>query len=539
MSIIKNPLLRGFYPDPSICRAGEDYYLVNSSFAYYPGIPVFHSRDLKNWKQIGNVLESKSQLPLENAGISEGIYAPTIRFHRGIFYVITTNIKNGGNFYVTAKNPAGPWSEPVYLDGAEGIDPSLFFDRDGSCYYIGTKERREGAAYFGDNEIWLQRLDLEKGKLAGESVAIWHGSMKHAIWPEGPHLYDKDGMYYLMIAEGGTEFYHSITIARSASLFGPYEGCPGNPVFTHRHLGRQAEIQNAGHGDLIQTIDGSWYMVLLASRMEKGVCNLGRETFLAKVSWENGWPVVNPGMGRLSETVECELPEEEAASEENKKDSDMVSGENAGCIKIDFTDGWDMRLLSLRGRRNGICELSPAENCLVLHTVPQTAAEKKIPAYVGLRQDSYTYSLETEMEFCPKDCDAAGLLLFQNEKNHIRLELVKQNGKYIVQCVRVKDGEETRLGAQELSGREETGKGEGCRRVFLCLEAAKQKLRTSYKKAGEETRHMIAEEIETEFLSTEYSGGFVGCTMGPYATGNGKEIENTARFYGLWYRREE
>ncbi len=377
MSIIKNPLLRGFYPDPSICRAGEDYYLVNSSFAYYPGIPVFHSRDLKNWKQIGNVLESKSQLPLENAGISEGIYAPTIRFHKGIFYVITTNIKNGGNFYVTAKNPAGPWSEPVYLDGAEGIDPSLFFDRDGSCYYIGTKERREGAAYFGDNEIWLQRLDLEKGKLVGESVAIWHGSMKHAIWPEGPHLYDKDGMYYLMIAEGGTEFYHSITIARSASLFGPYEGCPGNPVFTHRHLGRQAEIQNAGHGDLIQTIDGSWYMVLLASRMEKGVCNLGRETFLAKVSWENGWPVVNPGMGRLSETVECELPEEEAASEENKKDSDMVSGENAGCIKIDFTDGWDMRLLSLRGRRNGICELSPAENCLVLHTVPQTAAEKK------------------------------------------------------------------------------------------------------------------------------------------------------------------
>lgn len=559
MSIIQNPILKGFYPDPSICRTGRDYYLVTSSFAYYPGIPVFHSRDLKNWKQIGNVLERASQLPLKNAGVSEGIFAPTIRYREGIYYVITTNVGNGGNFYVTAKDPAGPWSEPVYLEGAEGIDPSLFFDKDGSCYYVGTKERREGGAYFGDNEIWLQKLDLQKGKLIGESIAIWHGSMKKSIWPEGPHLYLINGMYYLMTAEGGTEFCHSICMARSRNLTGPYEGCPGNPVFTHRHLGHQAKVQNAGHGDLIQAENGSWYMVMLASRMQGGASNLGRETFLARVIWEEGWPVINPGERKLTETVECDLPEEEL-------------GEDFEDITIDFSKGWDKRLLSLRGRRDNICEIPlkekdmSEENCLILHTVPETVCEKEIPAYVGIRQSSYTYRIETEMEFVPKDKDAAGLLLFQNEKNHIRLELVKRSGSYYLCCVQVKDGEETELSCVETAGKNDTevsgerkdsereeqgrenienifnnkeeksGRKENMQgRIFLRMEGKDQKLSASCKSSSEEAWLTLAEGIDTEFLSTERCGGFVGCTMGPYATGNGKKTENAARFYTLRY----
>lgn len=183
---VSNPILPGFYPDPSICRVGDDYYLVNSSFAYFPGVPIFHSKDLVNWEQIGNILDREEQIRLTGARQSQGIFAPTLRYYDGTFYMITTNVSGGGNFIVTAKDPKGPWSNPYFLEGAQGIDPSLFFDDDGTCYYIGTKDRREGASYYGDNEIWIQKLDLHKMKLVGKSYAIWHGALKNVEWPEGP-----------------------------------------------------------------------------------------------------------------------------------------------------------------------------------------------------------------------------------------------------------------------------------------------------------------------------------------------------------------
>ena len=185
MTTARNPILSGFYPDPSICRVGEDFYLVNSSFAYFPGVPVFHSKDLAHWEQIGNILEREEQLPLTGCEISRGIFAPTIRYHEGTWYMITTNVDNGGNFIVTAKDPAGPWSDPHYLgDAAPGIDPSLFFDEDGRCYYVGTRPNPEGVQHNGDWEIWMQEVDLKEMKLCGESMAIWKGALKNAIWPE-------------------------------------------------------------------------------------------------------------------------------------------------------------------------------------------------------------------------------------------------------------------------------------------------------------------------------------------------------------------
>ena len=205
MSIAKNPVLSGFYPDPSICRVGEDYYMVNSSFAYFPGIPVFHSRDLAHWEQIGNALDREEQLPLSGSEISRGIFAPTIRYHEGTYYIITTNVDHGGNFVITAQDPKGPWSVPHYLgDAAEGIDPSLFFDEDGKCYYVGTRPNPSGVRHNGDWEIWIEELDLHAMCLKGAGTAVWKGALKDCIWPEGPHLYKKDGWYYLMIAEGGT-----------------------------------------------------------------------------------------------------------------------------------------------------------------------------------------------------------------------------------------------------------------------------------------------------------------------------------------------
>ncbi len=223
---------------------------MNSTFAYFPGVPIFHSKDLKNWEQIGHVLERPSQIPLEGCGHSQGIYAPTIRYHDGTFYMITTNVSGGGNFYVTAQDPKGPWSDPVWLgEEAPGIDPSLFFDEDGTCYYVGTRPNPEGVRYNGDWEIWVQELDLEKGCLTGESTKIWKGAMNGVIWPEGPHLYKKEGYYYLMIAEGGTGPDHSVTVARSRQIGGPYEGNPDNPILTHRHLGKNYPVVYVGHGE--------------------------------------------------------------------------------------------------------------------------------------------------------------------------------------------------------------------------------------------------------------------------------------------------
>lgn len=187
MSIAKNPVLSGFYPDPSICRVGEDYYMVNSSFAYFPGIPVFHSRDLAHWEQIGNALDREEQLPLSGSEISRGIFAPTIRYHEGTYYIITTNVDHGGNFVITAQDPKGPWSVPHYLgDAAEGIDPSLFFDEDGKCYYVGTRPNPSGVRHNGDWEIWIEELDLHAMCLKGAGTAVW----------KVPECTDSDHFYY-------------------------------------------------------------------------------------------------------------------------------------------------------------------------------------------------------------------------------------------------------------------------------------------------------------------------------------------------------
>lgn len=285
MLTIQNPILKGFYPDPSICRVGEDYYLVNSSFSYFPGVPLFHSRDLGHWEQVGNILDRPEQLPLEGGEISRGIFAPVIRWHKGTFYMITTNVDQGGTFVVTSKAPEGPWSDPFYLgEEAKGIDPSLFFDEDGTCYYVGTRPNSNGVHYNGDWEIWLQELDLEKMCLTGESRTIWKGAMQNAIWPEGPHLYKIGEYYYLLHAEGGTAEDHCICVARTRSLEEPFEGCPRNPVFTHRHLGLEYPVTCAGHGDLVDDGHGNWYIVMLACRRCKDCSSMEERLFWQKFS---------------------------------------------------------------------------------------------------------------------------------------------------------------------------------------------------------------------------------------------------------------
>ena len=288
MRTYQNPIIPGFYPDPSICRCGEDYYLVTSSFEFFPGVPLFHSQDLVNWKQLGHILTRESQLPLENCRISGGIYAPTLRYHDGKFYMITTNTHQGGNFLVTAEDILGPWSDPVWIDH-DGIDPSLFWDDDGKVYYIGTWI--EGADPQGIGQF---QLDPATGEKLSETKIIWYGTGGRC--PEAPHMYKLGGWYYLMIAEGGTEYGHMVTMARSRNIWGPFESCPHNPILSHRD-DVCSPFQAVGHADITTDTEGNWWMVVHAIRPTNSqLHHIGRETMLSPLSWdENGWPVINGG----------------------------------------------------------------------------------------------------------------------------------------------------------------------------------------------------------------------------------------------------
>ncbi|MDO4293456.1 MAG: glycoside hydrolase family 43 protein, partial [Eubacteriales bacterium] len=269
----ENPVLRGFHPDPSICRAGEDYYLVTSSFEYFPGLPVYHSKDLVNWEQIANCLTRAEEFPLSHVKDSGGVWAPTIRYEAGRFYV-TATLEGYGNFIVSAADPAGEWSKPVWVK-VGGIDPSLYFE-DGKAYYCTNHSTCPGR-----EEITLERINLETGELLTEPVPVWAGIGGGFL--EAPHVYRIGEWYYVVTAEGGTQFNHMITVGRSRELFGPYEPCPHNPVLTNVHdTGKQ--VQCAGHGDLFQDHNGNWWFVHLGIRLaRRTMSHLGRETFLTPV----------------------------------------------------------------------------------------------------------------------------------------------------------------------------------------------------------------------------------------------------------------
>ncbi|HEX9621553.1 MAG TPA: family 43 glycosylhydrolase, partial [Polyangiaceae bacterium] len=287
----ENPVIPGFHPDPSVCRVGDDFYLVTSSFEYFPGVPIFHSRDLVHFRQLGHVLTRRSQLDLTGIRSSGGIYAPTLRHHGGRFYMITTNVDGGGNFYVTAHRPEGPWSNAVWLD-EDGIDPSLLFDG-GDAYYTRTGPGRD----FEHPRIHQAKIDVAGGRLLGKAKPVWPGA--GGTWPEAPHLYRRGEYYYLIHAEGGTGYGHSEMVVRSRAPFGPFEACPHNPIVTHRDRPRHP-IQALGHADLVDLPDGTTWAVLLGIRPKRGRHHhLGRETFLAPVTWtKHGWPVIGEARSR-------------------------------------------------------------------------------------------------------------------------------------------------------------------------------------------------------------------------------------------------
>ncbi len=508
--MFKNPILPGFYPDPSICRVGDDYYLVTSTFEYFPGIPIFHSKDLVNWEQIGNVLDRAEQLDLDDVEASAGLYAPSIRYNNGTFYVINTNVSKDGNFIVTAKNPSGPWSNPFWL-GTDGIDPSLFFDDDGKAYYVGQRPKHN-AKYDGDCEIYVQEIDLDKMKVKGEPTVVWDGALKDSFWAEGPHLYKVNGYYYLMIAEGCTDYPHSVTIARAEKVFGTYVGCPNNPVLTHRHLGVDYPIVNVGHADMVETQNGEWWMVMLASRPIDGYYrNLGRETFLAKVDWENGWPIINKGYGKVLEEspISPSLPSE-------------FYMKTPACDNFE-DDKLGFEWITIRTPRKEFYSLSERFGYLRLKLMPETVSERKHCSFIGRRLRHKNYIVRTAFEFkTQSDNETAGIAVLQNNNFHFRVEY--GNGKITLT---------KRQNADEVLAQAEFNAD----KIYLAIEARGQNYNFYYGDTPK-TENVLFPGADGRILSTDVAGGFVGAVIGMYASSNGEESSNYADFDWFEYYGE-
>ena len=500
----ENPILPGFYPDPSVCRVGDDFYLVTSTFAYFPGVPVFHSKDLVHWRQIGNALDRPEQLPLGGTEISRGIFAPTIRHHASVFYIITTNVSCGGNFIVSAEDPAGAWSDPRYIEGADGIDPSLFFDDDGKCYYHGAREMGKDGAFRGDNEIYAQELDVAGARLVGERRSIWRGALRGAEWTEAPHIYKIGGRYYLLTAEGGTGHEHAVSVARASSPLGPFEGCKGNPILTHRHLGRDYPIANVGHGDLVDTPSGEWWMVLLGSRPYGGrFRNMGRETFLVPVAWEDGWPVASPGAGLVRKT-------------ERAPDLIPASGDGASLLR-DFRElgAIPLDMMHLRNPVSGDYILERGEG-LRMRLNANALSALGSASYLCARQRHMSFKAGALMCFDPaSEGEEAGLAIFQSHRYHFAFTLALKGGARILRVARCEAGETTVLA--EAACAVPSGAD-----VFLRIEADGQSLAFLHG-ADRESLSPAFENADARILSTDVAGGFVGTTVGMYASSNGAD----------------
>jgi xylan 1,4-beta-xylosidase len=504
----RNPVIPGFHPDPSVVRVGADFYLVTSSFEFFPGVPVFHSRDLVSWEQVGHALTRDSQLPLQKARPSGGIYAPTIRFHHGTFYMVTTNVDGGGNFFVTAKDPAGPWSEPVWVRDFPGIDPSLFFDEDGKVYLTGP-----AGGSGKPRGIYQSELDVKTGRLLTPARLVWDRT--GARYPEGPHLYRIRGRYYLMIAEGGTEYGHMVTIARGATPWGPFEPCPRNPILTHRLTENDVPVQGTGHADLVEDAAGRWWMVFLAFRPVGGGYwhHLGRETYLAPVEWDaGGWPVVNGGRPVGLEVATDALPAAAPAK------------------PVPVRTGFDGPLASewsyLRNPLRASYSTDARPGWLTLHGTATTLAEAASPTWVGRRQQHMAARAATLVDFVPaRDGEEAGLSVYMNPDHRYEIGIGRTNGHRQV-FVRQRIGRYVEATTAQAAVDESTP-------IVLQVEATPTEYRFSFGPAATAADAPSLRSLgaaESRYLSSEVAGGFTGVFIGLYATGNGQPASAPAHF---------
>ncbi len=489
-----NPVVKGFYPDPSVCSANGKYYMVCSSFQYFPGVPLFESGDLVNWRQIGNVLTRSSQVMLDKINSSGGVFAPTIRYNEGRFYMVTTNDTTHENFYVYTDNIYGEWSDPIPVKQG-GIDPSLYFEN-GRTFFISN-----GADVYGDGGVVQCEIDIETGRKLSESKCIWHGSGGRYL--ESPHMYKIGDYYYLMAAEGGTEYGHMITYARSRNIWGPFDSYPKNPVLTNRNKAPFV-IQGIGHGDLIQDKNGDWHILSLGFRqihMWQKYHHLGREVFLT--------PVQFGGDGWFTAGIDGTTDEQyEIAGDFEQQPLDTVTFENTNW-NIDWSY---MRKPDLNNYR-----LS-AEKA-VLHGTDITLYDTDSPTFIALRQRDFDFELTVDVNI---DGGEGGVTVYHNENEHYDIAVRKKISGYEAVLKLNIGGIRHEQGVVQLSG-----------------DSAKITVRADcfgYKfYVTDNGREIYLGYGQTKFLSSEVCGGFTGVMLGLYAVG-----DNTAEFsnFCLEYKPE-
>jgi xylan 1,4-beta-xylosidase len=537
-----NPILHGGYADPSICRVGDDYYIVNSSFEYFPGLPIHHSRDLVNWEMVGYGLHRKEQVTkdvnLVDVQSNGGIHAPTLRHHDGLFYLITTNIYSPMdkeqptefvNFIITAENIAGPWSEPHVIAGAPGIDPDLFFDDNRKVYFVGTHAVGNPDEN-GIGEIWVQELELNTWTLIGDRFSVWRGACGGCC-VEGPHMYKVNGTYYLMIAEGGTSHNHAVMIAASDNVAGPFESNPRNPILTSRHLSLNNWVHSTGHADLVELKDGRWYMVALGIRNNQdGASNMGRETHLMPVIWESitvrwqqvstdrwepvkfDFPVVAPETGKVERLTP--LPFKNQPQYYNDVFTDNFETQ-------ELHHEWNFR----RVPRQGTYSTSARDGFLRLYAKPDTIMERGRCSLLGIRQKESDFEFSTRMIFSSTtDALEAGVSLFQKDDNFINFTLVRRDSDILLQVAiaEPEKGVETR--------KQEVLKDYAGEIIFRVV-SKNQLYSFEYSLDQGENFIHFTETNSNHILSRGYTGAYLGI----YCTSHGKTSSDYADFDWVYY----
>lgn len=517
--VYHNPVIRGFHPDPSICRANGKYYLVCSSFQYFPGIPLFESSDLINWNLIGHVLTRREQLPLQGAISSGGIYAPTIRYYRGRFYVTATNVSGCGNFIVWTDDIKGEWSDIIPID-QDGIDPSLYFEND-TVYFMSNHGNADGAA-----SIMQCEIDPLTGKKKSKSRPIWNGCGGRYL--ESPHLYHIKDWYYLMAAEGGTEYGHMVVLARGRSPYGPFENAPHNPIVSNRDMGGYP-LQGTGHGDLIEDNNGNWWMVLLAFRQIGAYLpyhHLGRETCLIPVAFTpDGWmiagssvqsfssqPNTSSGLSRPGRVYLETIADRPAAAdhqafvkeytfENTAPGKEWVWLRNPDMENYEFADNG--HIYRIRSPLYGSADGSSAGLTVSL------SERGSSPSFLGLRQQEMDGMICVNLYL--NSVGEAGLTLYADCDHHYDFALVRKNtGVSLIKRRVVGDME-------YIQQKESLPQNTEHVRLVIYTSALEYRFEAEILPAGASGRDCGT--AMTRYLSSEVAGGFTGVMIGLYASG--------------------
>lgn len=516
----RNPILAGFYPDPSVLRVGSDYYLVNSTFSFFPGLPVFHSRDLVHWTQIGNAIDRPDQVDFGGLAVSEGLFAPSISAHDGTFYIVNTCIKCGGNYIITATSPAGPWSKPTWLPTIGGIDPSLFFDDDGKAWIVHDDVPAEPPRYDGHRAIWIQQFDPATLKTVGPHKVLIDGGAHPAdnpVWIEGPHLFRRQGWYYLIAAEGGTDTNHSEVVFRSKAVTGPYTPFADNPILTQRDLpaGRANPITSAGHASFVETPAGQWWATFLATRpYGNDLYNTGRETFLLPVAWRDGWPRVTapdttiPWVHRRPA-----LPATPAPAVPTTGAFHVRQTFEGGRLPLDWT--------MVRTPRTRWYHQTAGRPGITLDARSVGLADAANPSFLARRQQHLDATATTRLRFVPRDDgDKAGIVAFQNDAHWFFLGIEQVDGKPMLRLERRAGAADPTQGTP-IAGAALDNDGTP---VELRIVTHGGRYDFLYRTDDDDWR-ALARHVDATILSTKVAGGFVGTMLGIYAYRAGPEAE--------------